>query len=171
MTMRVLTLAAVAALSLASQSPALAEDRYGLRCTIVDSGEVYRPNQPMSPFLDPPRVRTFVIDADKNVWRERFIGADGPATPFTFDRRTSPSGIALMLDGSENLYVWLSSDKDNDVLHAGWTENSVWGLEGKIVFKVEGRCEEVADITDVDLPGKNFVERAKKSLNGLVGGK
>ena len=163
-----------AALVAVAIQPALAEGRYGFRCSLVESGMVYNPpsgvltgDHKPQPFLDPARVHVFVIDADKGVWRERFLGSDGSATPFAIDHNLQGDAFMTLAQGK----VFLSGKHTGDY-SGSWTQNNAWGLPGvTVTYESEGHCEEVAEIPDVDLPAKSFADRAKRSLNELVGAK
>lgn len=159
-----------AALVLASQ-PALAEGRYGFRCSIVESATITFLPGGKDQFLNPsPNPRVFVIDPSQMTYRERFLGSDGPATPFTIEHL--PQGNSLVLDEAKALNVWISGEF-NGVYKGYWIEENPkgWNPGVKIIHTPEGTCQEVADIPDVDLPAKSYVDRAKRSLNELIGGK
>ena len=165
---------AAALVTLAAVQPALAEGRYGFRCTSVetvitvlpfDDVTMTSPKNTSSTY--PSASHTFIIDADKGVWRERFLGSDSPPTPFTITKEYQ--GDALHFDKVQLLSVWLSG-KYAGSYHGMWTEENPkgWKPGVKSVHSVEGTCEEVADIPDVDLPALSVADKAKKYLKAMT---
>jgi hypothetical protein len=159
-TLAALLAAAAVSLSFATSAQA-AEGRYGFRCSITD--RVVTHHSPASRGVDDvddsssPRIRTFVVDPDKKVWRERFLGSDGPEAPFTI--KTTDAGDVVDFEGHTPMSIWLSgkwSGAFDDIrTEKGEGETTISHILG-------GVCEEVADIPDVDLPTRSVTGKAKK---------
>jgi hypothetical protein len=116
------------------------------------------------------KTRVFVIDPSQMIYRERFLGSDGPAAPFTIEHL--PQGNSLVFDKAKALNVWISGEFTG-VYKGYWVEQDPKGYTPgvTITHTPEGTCQEVAGIPDIDLPPKPLADRAKRSLNELVGGK
>jgi hypothetical protein len=143
-----------------------AEARYGFRCSITEIVTVY-PGDGMSwpSITKPPQVRVFVIEADKGVSRERFLGSDGPATPFTITHKSQ--GNRLEFDKPSGVYLWISGEFTG--LYGGiWTENPTLNPGFKWIHVPEGHCDETMDIPDVDLPAKSVALKAQELLESVT---